>query len=132
MLSPKSKANLKKFCKSKVSIKSKFSRFFFGSFALQAKSAGLLTLRQIESIRKTLKKHLKKRGRLWISIFPNVAKTKKPEKTRMGKGKGRLHLWCHKITPGQILFEIGGVSYKTAKNAFQKSDYKIPFLTRTT
>lgn len=133
MLSPKTKANIKKFRKGRIlnHLKSRGNLCNFGSFGLQSKSPGIFTSRQIEATRKVLKKHLKKRGRLWLNIFPDVAKTKKPEKTRMGKGKGRTHLWCFKVNPGKTLFEIGGLNFKNAKGIFKKASYKIPFITRS-
>jgi large subunit ribosomal protein L16 len=130
VLSPKTKANLKKFRKSKVSANPKFPCFSYGFFGLQAKTGGILTSRQIEAVRKTLKKLLKKRGCFWFNIFPDVAKTKKSEKTRMGKGKGRFYLWCFKVNPGQVLLEISGLPFKKVQKFFQKSRYKIPFSTR--
>jgi large subunit ribosomal protein L16 len=133
MLSPRTKANIKKYRKGRISdhLKSRGGSCNFGTFGLQSKSAGLFTSRQIEATRKVLKKHLKKRGRLWLNVFPDVAKTKKPEKTRMGKGKGRTHLWCFKVHPGKILFEIGGLSLKNARIVFKKASYKLPFFTRS-
>jgi large subunit ribosomal protein L16 len=133
MLSPRTKANIKKYRKGRISdhLKPRGSSCNFGTFGLQSKSPGIFTSRQIEAARKVLKKHLKKRGRLWLNVFPDVAKTKKPEKTRMGKGKGRTHLWCFKVHPGKILFEIGGLSFKNAKTVFKKASYKLPFSTRS-
>lgn len=132
MLSPKIKANLKKYQKGQVAnhIRSRGVSCSQGTFGLQSKSQGLLTSRQIEAVRKTLKKNLKKRGRLWLNVFPDIAKTKKPEKTRMGKGKGRIHLWCFKVHPGKIIFEVAGLNPKIAKAVLKKASYKIPFLTR--
>lgn len=132
MLSPRTKANIKKFRKGSVAdhIRSRGNSCVQGNYGLQSKTQGILTSRQIEAIRKTLKKHLKKRGRLWLNVFPDIAKTKKPEKTRMGKGKGRTHLWCFKVHPGKVVFEVAGLNLKTAKNLFKKASYKIPFLTR--
>lgn len=129
MLSPKIKANIKKFRKGRVTdhIKSRGSLCTQGTFGFQSKTQSILTSRQIEAVRKTLKKHLKKRGRLWLNIFPDIAKTKKPEKTRMGKGKGRTHLWCFKVHPGKVIFEVGGLNLKAAKNVFKKAAYKVPF-----
>ena len=133
MLSPKTKANIKKFRKGRVldHVKSKGNSCTFGSFCLQSKVPGILTSRQIEAARKVLKKHLKRRGRLWLRVFPDNAKTKKPEKTRMGKGKGRINLWCFKVNPNKVLFEIGGgLNLKSAKAIFKKVGYKISFSTR--
>lgn len=132
MLSPKTKANIKKFRKGRVSehVKTKGNSCAFGSFGLQSKSPGILTSRQIEATRKVLKKYLKKRGRLWLRVFPDIAKTKKPEKTRMGKGKGRINLWSFKVHPNKIIFEVGGINSKLARILFKKASYKIPFSTR--
>lgn len=132
MLSPKLKSNLKKFRKGRISCRVRLRGSFcnFGSFGLQSLAAGFLTSRQIETGRRVLKKFLKKRGRFWLNIFPDVARTKKAEKTRMGKGKGRLHLWCFKARPGKMLFEIGGVNPKNARVAFQKLSFKLPVRTR--
>lgn len=132
MLSPKTKANIKKYRKGRIShhIRSRGNLCVQGSFGLQSKAPGLLTSRQVEATRKALKKHLKKRGHLWLNLFPDVAKTKKPEKTRMGKGKGRTHLWCFKVNPGKVIFEIAGLNLKGAKNVFKKASYKLPFSTR--
>jgi large subunit ribosomal protein L16 len=132
MLSPKIKANVKKYRKGRITdhMRARGNSCVQGAFGLQSKSQGILTSRQIEAARKTLKKHLKKRGRLWLNIFPDIAKTKKPEKTRMGKGKGRTHLWCFKVHPGKIIFEVAGLNLKAAKSIFKKASYKIPFLTR--
>jgi large subunit ribosomal protein L16 len=133
MLSPKTKANIKKFRKVRIHthFKSRGNLFNFGTHGLQSKTLGIFTSRQIEATRKVLKKYLKKKGRLWLNIFPDVAKTKKPEKTRMGKGKGRVHLWCFKVNPGKILFEIGGLSTKNTRVILKKASYKIPFVTRS-
>lgn len=131
MLSPKIKTNIKKYRKGRIKdhVKSRGNYCAYGTHSIQSKAQGILTSRQIEAARKTLKKHLKKRGRLWVNIFPGVAKTKKPEKTRMGKGKGRTHLWCFKVHPGKIIFELGGLNFKTAKNIFKKVTYKLPLST---
>jgi len=131
MLSPKLKTNIKKYRKGRITnhIKSRGNSCIYGVHSLQSKIRGILTSRQLEAARKTLKKHLKKRGRLWSNIFPNIAKTKKPEKTRMGKGKGRTHLWCFKVHPGKVIFEVGGFNFKTAKSIFKKVAYKLPFAT---
>jgi len=132
VLSPKTKANIKKFRKGRISehVKFKGNSCTFGSFGLQSKSPGILTSRQIEATRKVLKKYLKKRGRLWLRVFPDIAKTKKPEKTRMGKGKGRINLWSFKVHPNKIIFEVGGINSKAARILFKKASYKIPFSTR--
>ena len=132
MLSPRTKANIKKYRKGRIleGFKDRGSNCKFGVFGLQSKDPGIFTSRQIEAVSKVLKKHLKKRGRLWLNVFPDVAKTKKPEKTRMGKGKGRTHLWCFKVNPGRILFEVGGLNLKNAKIIFKKAAYKLPFSAR--
>lgn len=131
MLSPKIKANIKKFRKSRVSDHKRIrgNLCSYGSYAIQSKARGILTSRQIEAARKSLKKHLKKRGYLWLNIFPTILKTKKPEKTRMGKGKGRSHLWCFKVHPGKTLFEFGGLNLKLAMSLSKKVTSKLPLRT---
>nr|ADW83088.1 ribosomal protein L16 [Diacronema lutheri]QHD45384.1 ribosomal protein L16 [Pavlova sp. NIVA-4/92] len=131
MLSPKIKTNIKKYRKGRISyhVKLRGNSCVYGIHSIQSKAQGILTSRQIEAARKTLKKHLKKRGRFWSNVFPNIAKTKKPEKTRMGKGKGRIHLWCFKVHPGKVIFELGGLNIKVANNIFKKVAYKLPFAT---
>lgn len=133
MLSPKLKTNLKKFRKGRITnhIRSRGSLPAFGSFALQTTSLGMITSRHFETVRRLLKRNIKKRGHLWLQVFPTIPKTKKPEKTRMGKGKGRFALWYFPAHPGKVLFEIGGFfSVNFIKSILKKASYKLPCNTR--
>lgn len=133
MLSPKIKTNLKKFRKGRITrhIRSRGNVPSFGNFALQTTTPGMITSRHLETIRRLLKRSIKKKGFLWTQVFPTIPKTKKPEKTRMGKGKGRLSLWYFPAHTGKILFEIGGnFSANFAKSLLNKASYKLPCSTR--
>ena len=89
----------------------------FGSFGLKALSPARITSRQIEAARRTISRHLKRSGRVWIRIFPDVPVTKKPAEVRQGKGKGAVEFWAAKVKPGKIMFEIDGVAKDLAKEA---------------
>jgi large subunit ribosomal protein L16 len=133
MLSPKIKTNLKKFRKGRIHdhLRSRGDQPAFGSFALQTTSLGMITSRHLETVRRLLKRNIKKKGHLWLQVFPTIAKTKKPEKTRMGKGKGRLSLWYFPSHPGKVLFEVGGdFSSNFIRALFKKASYKLPCSTR--
>ena len=98
----------------------------FGTYGLKALEAGWITSRQIEAGRIVLSRSIKKVGKLWIRIFPHKSITKKPAETRMGKGKGSPEYWVAVIKPGRILFEIDGLSFEEAKEAFRKCSNKLP------
>ncbi len=102
------------------------SHVSFGTYGLKALEAGWITSRQIESGRIVLSRSIKKVGKLWIRIFPHKSITKKPAETRMGKGKGSPEYWVAVIKPGRILFEIDGLSFEEAKEAFRKCSNKLP------
>ena len=106
----------------------------FGSFGLKALSPARITSRQIESARRTISRHLKRSGRVWIRIFPDVPVTKKPAEVRQGKGKGAVEFWAAKVKPGKIMFEIDGVAKDLAKEALTLASEKLPnnskFVTR--
>ncbi len=89
----------------------------FGDFGLQALEPGWVTARQIEAARRTLVRYMKRRGKVWIRIFPDKPVTQKPAETRMGKGKGSPELWVAVVKPGRVLFEIEGVSKEIAQKA---------------
>lgn len=97
----------------------------YGSFAIRAIDFGILTNKQIEAAQKVISKKIKKKGKLWIRIFPHLPKTKKPVEVRMGKGKGSVDTWISKIYPGTILYEIEGISIKLAQEIFQESVQKL-------
>ena len=98
----------------------------FGSFGLKALEPERITSRQIESARKAITRHLKRVGRLWIRIFPNVPVSKKPAEVRMGKGKGSNEYWACKVKPGMIMFEVDGVDINEAKAAMTLGSAKLP------
>lgn len=102
----------------------------FGEFGLQALEAHWITARQIEAVRVTLARFLKKGGKVWIRIFPDKPVSKKPAETRMGKGKGNPEFWVAVVKPGRVLFEIEGVTADVAKQAMTLAGHKLPIKTR--
>ncbi len=99
----------------------------FGDFGLQSLTRGPMTGRQIEAARVAITRHLKRKGKLWIRVFPHKPITKKPAETRMGKGKGSVEYYVAVIKPGAMLFELSGVSATIAKEAMSLADAKLPF-----
>ena len=99
----------------------------FGDFGLQSLTRGYMTGRQIEAARVTVTRHLKRKGKVWIRVFPHKPITKKPAETRMGKGKGSVDHYVAVIKPGAMLFELSGVPASIAKEAFCLADAKLPF-----
>jgi large subunit ribosomal protein L16 len=104
----------------------------FGSFALKAAEAGWITARQLEAARVAVTRAMKREGQVWIRIFPDKPITRKPAEVRMGKGKGAPEYWVAVVKPGTILFEAGGVSMATAKEALALADGKLPMKTKFT
>ena len=102
------------------------SKVSFGEYGLKAVSRGRITARQIESARRALTRHIKRGGKVWIRIFPDVPITKKPLEVRQGKGKGNVEYWVAKIQPGKILYEMEGVSEELAREAFKLAAAKLP------
>ena len=102
----------------------------FGAFGLKAVEPARMTARQIEAARRTITRHLKRVGRVWIRIFPDVPVSKKPAEVRMGSGKGTPEYWICRIKPGRILFEIDGVSRAIAQEAFELAGAKLPIKTK--
>jgi large subunit ribosomal protein L16 len=102
----------------------------FGQFGLKALEPERVTARQIEAARRAMTRHMKRAGRVWIRIFPDVPVSKKPIEVRMGKGKGAPELWVVRIKPGRVLFEIDGVNVQTAKEALALAAAKLPIKTR--
>lgn len=98
----------------------------FGSYGLKALEPERITSRQIESARRAITRHMKRQGRIWIRIFPDVPVTKKPTEVRMGKGKGSVEFWAAKVKPGRIMFEIDGVGEPVAKEALRLAAMKLP------
>ncbi|MEI6798856.1 MAG: 50S ribosomal protein L16 [Pseudomonadota bacterium] len=102
----------------------------FGSFGLKSTEPERVTARQIEAARRAITRHMKRQGRVWIRIFPDVPVTAKPVEVRMGKGKGAIDYWAAKVKPGRIMFEIDGVSEEIAREALRLGAMKLPVLTR--
>jgi large subunit ribosomal protein L16 len=102
----------------------------FGSFGLKATTPERVTARQIEAARRALTRHMKRQGRVWIRIFPDVPVSKKPTEVRMGKGKGSVEYWAAKVKPGRVMFEIDGVSESVAREALRLAAMKLPLQTR--
>ena len=102
----------------------------FGAYGLKATSPERVTARQIEAARRAMTRHMKRAGRVWIRIFPDVPVSKKPPEVRQGKGKGSVEFWAARVKPGRIMFEVDGVSMAVAKKAFELAAAKLPLGTR--
>ena len=102
----------------------------FGDYGLKATEVAWVTDRQIESARIAISRHVKREGRMWIRIFPDKPITKKPQETRMGKGKGAPDQWVAVVKPGRVLYEMEGVSEALAKEAFRLAAHKLPLKTK--
>jgi large subunit ribosomal protein L16 len=102
----------------------------FGAFGLKAVEPDRVTARQIEAARRAMTRHMKRAGRVWIRIFPDVPVTKKPTEVRMGSGKGAVEFWAARVKPGRIMFEIDGVSREIAEDAMRLGAAKLPIKTR--
>jgi large subunit ribosomal protein L16 len=101
-----------------------------GDFALQALEPGWVTAAQIEAARRTIVHAMKRRGKIWIRIFPDKPYTHRPPETRMGKGKGNVEYWVSVVRPGRIMFEVGGLPGDIAKDALAQAVYKFSIKTR--
>jgi len=102
----------------------------FGQFGLKSQEPERVTARQIEAARRAITREMKRAGRVWIRIFPDVPVSKKPTEVRMGKGKGAPEFWAAKVKPGRIMFEIDGVPEDTAREAMRLGAAKLPIKTR--
>ena len=102
----------------------------FGSFGLKAMEPDRLTARQIEAARRALTRHMKRAGRVWIRVFPDVPVSKKPAEVRMGSGKGAPEFWVCRVKPGRVLFELDGVPVTVAREALDLAAAKLPIKTR--
>jgi large subunit ribosomal protein L16 len=102
----------------------------FGDYGLQATEPVWLTSRQIEAARRAMVRFIRRRGKIWIRVFPDKPVTKKPAETRMGKGKGSVEFWVAVIKPGRILFEMSGVEEPLAREALRLAAYKLPCKTK--
>jgi large subunit ribosomal protein L16 len=101
-----------------------------GEYGMQALEPGWITSRQIEAIRRTIVRYMKRRGQYWIRIFPDKPVTAKPAETRMGKGKGAVDHWVAVVKPGRIIFEVAGVPDDIAREALRLAGYKLPIKTQ--
>jgi large subunit ribosomal protein L16 len=106
------------------------SKLNFGSHGLKAQEPTRVTARQIEAARRAMTRAMKRAGRVWIRIFPDLPVSKKPTEVRMGKGKGANEFWAAKVKPGRIMFEIDGVSLEIAREALALAAAKLPIRTR--
>ena len=102
----------------------------FGTFGLKAVEPDRVTARQIEAARRAMTRHMKRQGRVWIRIFPDVPVTQKPTEVRMGKGKGSVEYWAAKVKPGRVMFEIDGVTEPVAREALRLAAMKLPIKSR--
>jgi len=102
----------------------------FGEFGLSAMEPGWISNRQIEAARVALTRYMRRGGKVWIRIFPDMPYTKKPAETRMGKGKGLPEYWVAVVKPGRIMFEIGGVKEEIAREALRLASHKLPIKTK--
>ena len=130
MLSPKRTKYRKQF-KGRISGAAKGGfNLDFGSFGLKAMEPDRLTARQIEAARRALTRHMKRAGRVWIRVYPDVPVSKKPAEVRMGSGKGAPEFWAARVKPGRVLFELDGVPIIVAKEALALAAAKLPIKTR--
>ncbi len=102
----------------------------FGSYGLKALQPERITARQIEAARRAMTRHMKRQGRVWIRIFPDVPISKKPTEVRMGKGKGAVEYWAARVKPGRVMFEIDGVADGVAREALRLAAMKLPVKSR--
>ena len=102
----------------------------FGAFGLKALAPDRITARQIEAARRAITRHLKRQGKVWIRVFPDVPVSKKPLEVRMGSGKGSPEFWVARVKPGRIMFEVDGVPENLARQAFELAQAKLPIKTK--
>ena len=126
MLSPK-RTKFRKYQKGTIGgIKSNTTKLEFGQYGVKALEQGRITARTIEAVRRVMTRKFKRSGQIWIRIFPDITVTEKLLEVRMGKGKGAPSFWICRIKPGQILFEMDGISLTLAKQAALLADHKLP------
>ena len=130
MLSPKRTKYRKQFKGRLHGVAQSGNSLNFGSYGLKAMTPGRVTARQIEAARRAMTRHMKRAGRVWIRVFPDVPVTQKPAEVRQGKGKGTPEYWCVRVKPGRIMFEVDGVPHDVAKRAFELAAAKLPVKTR--
>lgn len=130
MLSPK-KTKYRKQHKGRIHGNAKSGTVLnFGSYGLKALQPERITARQIEAARRAITRHIKRQGKVWIRIFPDVPVSKKPLEVRQGKGKGSPEFWAARVEPGRILFEMEGVSEELARGALELAASKLPIKTK--
>src|SRR5210317_940731 len=129
MLQPKRTKFRKQFKGRNRGLATTGSKVSFGEFGLKAVERGRITARQIEAARRAMTRHIKRGGKIWIRVFPDVPVSKKPLEVRMGKGKGNVEYWVCKIQPGRVLYEMEGVNESVAREAFRLAAAKLPFKT---
>jgi large subunit ribosomal protein L16 len=129
MLQPKRTKFRKQFKGRNRGLATAGSKVSFGEYGLKAVERGRITARQIEAARRAMTRHIKRGGKIWIRVFPDVPVSKKPLEVRMGKGKGNVEYWVCKVQPGRVLYEMEGVDEGTAREAFKLAAAKLPFKT---
>lgn len=130
MLSPK-KTKFRKAFKGRIHGNARSgTEVAFGTYGLKAMDPARITARQIEAARRAITRHMRRAGRLWIRIFPDLPVSKKPAEVRMGSGKGAPEFWACRVKPGRILFELNGVPEEVAQTAFQLAAEKLPIATK--
>lgn len=130
MLSPKRTKYRKQFTGRGRGFAARGSDIDFGDFGLQAVEEHRMTARQLEAARIAIARSIKRGGKIWMRVFPDIPVTKKAAETRMGSGKGNPEFWVARILPGKILFEMNGVTREQAQEAFLRAAHKLPFKTR--
>jgi len=129
MLQPKRTKFRKQFKGRNRGLATNGNKVSFGQYGLQATERGKITARQIEAARRAMTRYVKRGGKIWIRVFPDVPVSKKPLEVRMGKGKGNVEYWVCKIQPGKMLYEMEGVAESVAREAFRLAAAKLPFKT---
>jgi large subunit ribosomal protein L16 len=130
MLSPK-RTKYRKQHKGRIhGLAARGTQLNFGAYGLKATTPGRVSSRQIEAARRAITRHMRRAGRVWIRIFPDVPVSQKPAEVRQGKGKGSPEYWAARVKPGRIMFEIDGIPSATAKRAFELAAAKLPVQTR--
>ena len=127
MLQPKRTKFRKQFKGKNRGLAQSGNKVSFGEYGLKATERGRVSARQIEAARRAMTRKVKRNGKIWIRIFPDVPISSKPLEVRMGKGKGNVDYWCSKVQPGTVLYEMEGVSEEIAREAFRLAAAKLPF-----
>lgn len=130
MLSPKRTKYRKAFKGRIKGVAQAGAQLNFGAFGMKALEPSRITARQIEAARRAITRHLKRQGRVWIRIFPDIPATSKPAEVRMGSGKGSPEFWYARVHPGRVMFEIDGVPATLAREAFDLAAAKLPIKTK--